>query len=824
MILAEIIANKKRELPLNSDFGELTPSRRSLAAHLKGRNNLIAEIKRRSPSAGQLREVDLVEVTRLYERYAAAISVLTDERYFGGSLADLTRVRALTALPVLRKDFIIHESQLAESRAAGADAVLLIVSLLSPAQLREFLSAAAALGLDCLVEVRTPAEAEQAVGCGAQIIGINNRDLATFKVDLARTRELRELIPPDRLVVGESGYTCREEIAAAGTNAVLIGTALMRAPSIARALELLTLPKVKICGITNLTDAQQAVDAGADWLGFNFVEASPRYMTPAAAGEISRQLPNSVACAGVFVDADPETVRQTTAVAGLDLLQFHGEEDPAYCAGFELPVVKAFRVQTTAPEVEEYRLFGRLFDSYDPQRHGGTGQRFNSRLVERIPGKIFLAGGLDPDNLGLVRFRPFAFDVASGVEVEPGRKDHAQVMSFIRRARDRTRFGRFGGRFVPETLMPALAELDQAYRQASIDPGFQTELNRYLEIYAGRPTPLYPARNLSKDLGCQVLLKREDLLHGGAHKTNNVLGQALLARRMGKQRLVAETGAGQHGIAVAMAGALFELQTEIYMGVEDMERQRLNVQRMELCGARVIPAVCLPGRDTLKDAISDALRDWTTNVESTYYLLGSVAGPHPYPALVGDFQRVIGEEARRQVLQETGRLPSQVVACVGGGSNAIGIFSAFLEDPEVALVGVEAGGEGDRTGATLALGSEGVFQGALTYLLQDDDGQVREAHSIAPGLDYPGVGPQHSHLQQTGRASYERVTDREAVAAFEMLSRREGIIPALESAHAVAWVLRSSYQPEDIVIINLSGRGDKDLATITSGTAVGSEE
>jgi len=380
--------------------------------------------------------------------------------------------------------------------------------------------------------------------------------------------------------------------------------------------------------------------------------------------------------------------------------------------------------------------------------------------------------------------------------------------------KNNTRFGKFGGMFVPETLVPALEELESAYMKAIQDKRFRRELSHHLKEYAGRPTGLYLAENFSRRVGCKVYLKREDLLHGGAHKTNNVLGQALLAKAMGKRRIIAETGAGQHGVAVAMVGALFRFRTEIYMGVEDIERQKINVLRMRLCGAKVNPVEVSKGKGSLKDAINEALRDWTTNVRDTYYMLGSVAGPHPYPSLVRDFQKIIGEEARAQIMEKEGRLPDYVLACVGGGSNAIGIFNAFISDKEVGLIGVEAGGKGigtDEHCATLSKGEEGVFQGAHSYVLQDRNGQIKDAYSISAGLDYPGVGPQHAFLKGAGRAEYVSVDDKEALEAFRVLSEDEGIIPALESAHAVAYAMRMKPKKDDIIIINLSGRGDKDM-------------
>jgi tryptophan synthase beta chain len=373
------------------------------------------------------------------------------------------------------------------------------------------------------------------------------------------------------------------------------------------------------------------------------------------------------------------------------------------------------------------------------------------------------------------------------------------------------RFGRYGGQYVPETLMPALAELEAAWVQARQDHAFTSELDGLLRDYVGRPSPLYEARRLSAEVGHPVYLKREDLNHTGAHKINNALGQALLARRMGKRRIIAETGAGQHGVATATACALLDLECVVYMGTEDMRRQKPNVERMELLGASVEPVEA--GARTLKEAVSAAIRDWVTNIETTHYIIGSCVGPAPYPALVRDLQRVIGDEARAQVLAQAGRLPQRVIACVGGGSNAIGTFAAFLEDPEVELVGVEAAGDGldtGRHGAPLtAAGLPGVLHGAFSALMQDEDGQIMEAHSISAGLDYPGTGPEHAWLRDSGRARYEAITDRQALDAFAKVARLEGIIPALESSHALAWALSAPYSELDLVC--LSGRGDKDL-------------
>jgi len=377
------------------------------------------------------------------------------------------------------------------------------------------------------------------------------------------------------------------------------------------------------------------------------------------------------------------------------------------------------------------------------------------------------------------------------------------------------KFGKYGGRFSPETLMPALEELDAAYKRYSKDRKFKAELTYLLREFAGRPTPLYYAGNLSKEYAARIYLKREDLVHGGAHKLNNTLGQVLLAKRMGKRRVIAETGAGQHGVATAIACACLGLKCEVHMGTEDMERQKLNVFRMELMGARVIPSKS--GSRTLKDATNEAMRDWLTNVRDTYYCIGSVVGPHPYPTMVRDFQRVIGRESKRQIITKEGRLPDAVVACVGGGSNAMGTFTDFI-DTKTRLIGVEAAGKGLDTkehGATLAKGSDGVLHGMHTKLLQDKYGQIQVSHSISAGLDYPGVGPQLSHLASSGRLEVASATDDEAVHAVKVLCEMEGILPALESAHAVAYALKLARKMKgNIIIITISGRGDKDVHTI----------
>ncbi|MFP6759181.1 MAG: tryptophan synthase subunit beta [Alphaproteobacteria bacterium] len=400
----------------------------------------------------------------------------------------------------------------------------------------------------------------------------------------------------------------------------------------------------------------------------------------------------------------------------------------------------------------------------------------------------------------------------------------SEINSYREGPDEQGRFGTFGGRFVSETLMPLILELEEAYKAAKIDPAFDAELQGLLKHYVGRPSPLYFASRLTAYLGgAKIYFKRDELNHTGAHKINNCIGQILLARRMGKTRIIAETGAGQHGVATATVCALFGLPCTVYMGAVDIERQQPNLFRMKLLGAEVVPVTS--GSSTLKDAMNEALRDWVTNVEDTYYIIGTAAGPHPYPELVRDFQSVIGRETRAQILEAEGRLPDSLVACIGGGSNAIGLFHPFLDDREIRLIGVEAGGEGVETGrhaASLSAGSPGVLHGNRTYLLQDDDGQITEAHSISAGLDYPGIGPEHSWLHDVGRVEYQAVTDQEALEAFQLCARLEGIIPALEPAHALAHVMKIApdLDPDHLLVMNMCGRGDKDIFAVAEHLGV----
>ncbi len=613
--------------------------------------------------------------------------------------------------------------------------------------------------------------------------------------------------------------------------------------------DLLTRPRIKICGITNPQDAIIASQLGTDAIGLVFYQASPRAVTVTQAQAIVQALPPFITVVGLFVNAEAAYVRAVLNQVALDRLQFHGEETAAYCESFRRPYIKAVRmrpdtdVNAIAQQYPQAQAL--LLDSYVKGVKGGTGVTFDWQHIPAQPLKpIILAGGLSPENIthAVNTVAPYGVDVSGGVEQAKGIKDAAKMAAFIRGvpmsiahsvtpATDTPsefetqpdalgHFGPYGGVFVAETLMQPLAELQQAYTHYRNDPEFKAELDRDLHHYVGRPSPIYHAERWSKQLGgAQIYLKREDLNHTGAHKINAALGQALLAKRMGKTRIIAETGAGQHGVASATVAARLGLECVVYMGAEDIKRQAVNVYRMRLLGAEV--RAVTSGSKTLKDALNEAMRDWVTNVDNTFYIIGTVAGPHPYPAMVRDFQAIIGREARAQMLEMTGRLPDALCACVGGGSNAIGLFYPFLNDAEVKIYGVEAAGEGLDTlrhAAPLNAGKPGVLHGNRTYLMMNDDGQISETHSISAGLDYPGVGPEHSWLKDIGRANYVAVTDDEALNAFHALTRIEGIIPALESSHALAYCqkLAPTLSPEQSILVNLSGRGDKDINTVAT--------
>jgi tryptophan synthase beta subunit len=592
--------------------------------------------------------------------------------------------------------------------------------------------------------------------------------------------------------------------------------------------------KIKVCGITRAEDARLASELGAWAVGFIFYKESPRYIPPAKARAIIASLPAAIHKVGVFVNASAQEIAKAREESGIDCVQLHGEETPELVADIRGTVFKAVRPRAASdldrlPDFKTVSAF--LIDTYSDGARGGTGKVADWSLARTAKkyGTVILAGGLTPENIAeaIREVGPDMVDVSSGLEEKPGVKSAEKMRRFFANAVEAAapdvngRFGKYGGRYVPETLVEPLRELTDAYLRAREDRAFQAELAGYLKHYVGRPTPLTFAARLTERLGgAKIYLKREDLAHTGAHKINNALGQALLAKRMGKRRIIAETGAGQHGVASATVAALLGLECTVYMGSVDMERQALNVFRMRLLGSdvRAVDA----GTKTLKDAISEAMRDWVTNVGTSYYLLGSALGPHPYPMMVRDFQSVIGIEARQQILEAENRLPDELIACVGGGSNAIGLFHPFIGDTGVAMTGVEAGGLGIASGHHAARFAEdgrsapGVLHGTFTHLLQDAAGQVMETHSISAGLDYAAVGPEHAWLRDLGRARYTSATDEEALEAFKLLAETEGILPALESSHAIAYVLKrvSQMRKDQVVVVNLSGRGDKDVDQI----------
>jgi len=930
-ILAEIAARRARDVA--GELGDATytalaraaasaPAPRPIAERLAAPGlHLIAEVKRSSPSAGAIAPADdVVGRARAYAAGgAAAISVLCEPHWFGGSVADLRAVRAAVAVPVLAKEFVVDPRQLPVLRAAGADLVLLLAVLHPARRLAALVRRAFDLGLEPLVEVHAERELDAALASGARLIGVNSRDLRTLVVDPDRPIRLRELVPADRIAIAESGVRDAGTLRrwrAAGYDAALVGEALMRAadPRAAAAAFVhagavpddpgatARAPFVKICGLVDAAGVQAALAAGADAIGLNFVAGTPREISLAEGADLARRaraaaptgrVPLVVA---ITVNADEGLLASIVRDVDPDAIQYAGGESPEQIAASPRPAWVVVHLPTDAgggaaglaakivADGRGYLAAGAarlLLDTAGGKHPGGTGVRSDTGVAAAVAREIpvVLAGGLNPASVGkaLLRVPAIGVDVASGVErprlagVRPT-KDPLAVALFAKRARA-ARFDRphatvrpepvdpgllaadeagrwgvdrtFGGRYVPETLVTALRELEEAYGALREDPVFWAELRTLLATYAGRPTPLYRADRLAADVlgrareldpaadlpaSLRIYLKREDLAHTGAHKINNALGQALLTRRLGKTRVIAETGAGQHGVATATACALLGLPCVVFMGAVDIDRQRPNVLRMEALGAEVRPVTS--GTATLKDAVNDAMRDWVTNVATTHYVLGSAMGPHPYPTLVRDLQRVIGDEAAAQLQAAEGRLPDLAAACVGGGSNAIGLFSRFIGEPAVRLVAAEAEGEGIATGrhaAALAGGTPGILHGARSYMLQDRDGQVTEAHSISAGLDYPGVGPQLSALYEAGRMEVVSTTDDDAVAAIRDLSRAEGILPALEPAHALAALPRillgrtrgpggprpSTPLPDDaVILVGLSGRGDKDLAAL----------
>ncbi|MDG5787590.1 tryptophan synthase subunit beta [Evansella sp. AB-P1] len=598
-------------------------------------------------------------------------------------------------------------------------------------------------------------------------------------------------------------------------------------------------PSLKFCGNRSYDDYYKAVDSGVDYIGFIFAQ-SKRQVHPNEVKQWIEQYPykRNQRLVGVFVNESIEKMIEIAHDCKLHVIQCHGIESPKILKELknEVDCLVFKTIHHHAKGVDLMLQYDDIADGYvvdtkTEDSWGGTGIRFDwdtiplySQEATRQCVPCFIAGGVKVENIeGLLNFHPLGIDVSSGIETEE-QKDERKMMDMVMKVKNSYqapdslgRFGAFGGRYVPETLMYALEELEKAFEAVMNDESYFKELHREWERYSGRPTPLTKAGRVSESIGgAQIYLKREDLNHTGAHKINNAIAQALLAKRMGKDQIIAETGAGQHGVAAATVAARYGLSCKVFMGEEDMKRQELNVFRMRLLGAEVIKVTS--GGKTLKDATNEAIRYWVTNVNDTFYLIGSAVGPHPYPKMVREFQSVIGRESKNQFVEETSKLPDEIIACVGGGSNAIGMFYPFIEE-NVRLTGIEAAGKGTETtehAATLTKGVKGVLHGSLSYLLQDESGNVIEPYSISAGLDYPGIGPEHAYLRDLGRVTYESITDQEALDALQTLCQLEGILPAIESAHALAFAFKRAKElsTEDTILVCLSGRGDKDVHTI----------
>jgi tryptophan synthase beta chain len=891
--------------------------------------HLVAEVKRSSPSAGAIAAgLDPVAQARAYAAGgAAAISVLCEPHWFGGSVDDLRAVRAAVAVPVLAKEFVVDARQLPVLRDAGADLVLLLAALHPARRLADLVARARDLGLEPLVEVHAERELDAALASGARLVGVNSRDLRTLAVDPDHPVRLRHRIPGDRIAIAESGVREPATVArwrAAGFDAALVGEALVRAadPRSAAAAFVAAgavpadpgaahrVPFVKICGIVDDAGLDAALAAGADAIGLNFVGGTPRALSIAEGAALARRAraaggDHAPIVTAIVAGADDALLHAIAAEVDVDAFQLAGGELPEIVPTLARAAWPVVHLPATAPvdAVERAALVGAavararmhlaagaarvVLDTAGGPHPGGTGTRADASLAAAVAREVpvILAGGLNPGSVegALLAVPAVGVDVASGVESprvqgERPRKDPLAVALFAKRARaarldrpntpagptpvhpglveadPRGHWGverDFGGRFVPETLVGALEQLETAWSALRDDRVFWAELRELLARFAGRPTALYRADRLAAAVLAEadrlraaegagaaapplparlrIHLKREDLAHTGAHKINNALGQALLTRRLGKTRVIAETGAGQHGVATATACALLGLPCVVYMGEEDIRRQAPNVLRMRALGTEVRSVTS--GTATLKDAVNEAMRDWVTNVATTHYVLGSAMGPHPYPTIVRDLQRRIGDEAAGQLLAVEGRLPDLAVACVGGGSNAIGLLAHFIGEPSVRLAVAEAAGDGIATGrhaAAILGGSPGILHGSRSLMLQDRDGQVVEAVSASAGLDYPGVGPQLAALAEAGRISLAAATDREAVAAMKVVTLTEGILPALETAHAIAALPKllagvgerrrpasaPAWPDETIVLVGFSGRGDKDLAAL----------
>lgn len=801
--------------------------------------SFICEVKKASPSKGVIaKEFPYQDIAQEYKAAgAAAISCLTEPYFFLGSNEYLKTIAANVSIPVLRKDFTVDARMIYEAKVLGASAVLLICSILNDEELSEYVHLAHALGLSALVEAHDATEIDRALAAGARIIGVNNRNLATFEVDTTNSLRLRERAK-DVLFVSESGIKTREDVAqleSIGVDAVLIGETLMRSTNKAKTLSILRgdCPSdtahdaepniaasskntqttctdflrnpspatertyIKTCGMTRLEDIAAVNEAHPDMCGFIIdFPKSTRSVSAEQQIELASRLDPTICSVGVFVDAPINQIVALAHIGSIQAIQLHGNEDEDYIAHLReqctLPIIKAFQIKNAndLAKAETSSADMVLLDSGQ-----GSGKSFDWSLLKTFARPYLLAGGLYPQTIpeALNNLNPWAVDLSSGLETN-GLKDREKIQCataivhqttasahqsttvtnqktetapqttsntnsteskeqhMITQNTSKGRFGIHGGQYIPETLMNAIIELNEAYTHFKDDPEFKAELQKLLNDYAGRPSRLYYARRMSEDLGgAKIYLKREDLNHTGAHKINNVLGQALLAKKMGKTRLIAETGAGQHGVATATAAALLDMECVVFMGREDTERQALNVYKMRLLGAEVHPVNS--GTGTLKDAVSETFREWTNRIDDTHYCLGSCMGPHPFPTIVRDFQAVISSEIKEQMMELEGKLPDVVMACVGGGSNAIGSFYHFIDNPEVRLIGCEAAGRGIdtfETAATIATGKLGIFHGMKSYFCQDEHGQIAPVYSISAGLDYPASVQNMPHFTTQG--------------------------------------------------------------------------
>jgi phosphoribosylanthranilate isomerase len=596
--------------------------------------------------------------------------------------------------------------------------------------------------------------------------------------------------------------------------------------------------KIKVCGMRDPGNISQLLALKPEIIGFILFPGSKRFIGDNY--ELSVNIPPEIKRAGVFVNELMTKIIEWSNRLGLDYIQLHGNESPGYCMELSkmgLKVIKSFGVDgdfdfNQTAEYEPWCSYF-LFDTSSPG-HGGSGKKFDWEILEKYSGKLpyFLSGGICPEDTGSIKalndIRLFALDINSCFESAPAIKNIQLIKEFMDKVKNKSAaianqyqvnskgfYSEFGGAYIPEAMYPNIEQLRENYLNIINSSAFQNEFNSLLKDYVGRPSPLYFAKRLTEKYNTKVYLKREDLNHTGSHKINNTIGQILIAKRLGKTRIIAETGAGQHGVATATVCALMGMKCIVYMGAVDVARQMPNVLRMQMLGAKVVPVES--GNKTLKDATNGAMRDWINNPVDTHYIVGSVIGPHPYPDMVARLQSIISDEIRWQLKEHEGReYPDYIIACVGGGSNAAGAFYHFLDDERVKFIGTEAAGKGvdtTETAATLATGSPGVLHSCRTMLMQNEDGQIIEPYSISAGLDYPGIGPLHSHLHKSGRAIYESITDQEAMDAAFILTQLEGIIPALESAHALAVLEKHKFNPKDILVLNLSGRGDKDMQT-----------